>query len=170
MHNIEIREVIYMDIGAFKNFEEGLSKYLPDSIYKILTRQDEKVYAIGFITTDDFFGFYLTYDCIGSKNEHDGIYGHFEWEQEFNPQPDFLYQPLVDIIKANETIDFTKKSEEKWEFGMALLSVLAKHIKQIPDEIFAKSNHDRENIIFFATMSDGDYMDEMMGESVKMFN
>ena len=51
-----------------------------------------------------------------------------------------------------------------------LLSVLEKNIKEIPDEIFQKNGFQRKDILFFATMGDGDYMEEMLEASVKMFN
>jgi len=160
-----------MDNSIFKSFEEGLSKYLPSTISEILeTKQDKNVYAIGFITTDDFYGFYITYEYASEKNSHDMLYEHYEWKNSCHPKPDYLYQPLVDVVEATENIDFTEKSDEKWDFGLALLTVLAKHIKQVPNEIFTKSKHNREDIVFFATMSDGDYMDEMFTESLKMFN
>lgn len=39
---------------------------------------------------------------------------------------------------------------------MALLAVLGKNIKQIPDKIFQENGFKREDILFFATMSDGE--------------
>ena len=84
--------------------------------------------------------------------------------------PDFLFQPLVDIVESCEDIDFCNPSDEKWEFAQTLLAVLEKNIKQIPDEIFLKNNFKREDILFFATMSDGDYIQEMLDASLKMFN
>lgn len=51
-----------------------------------------------------------------------------------------------------------------------LLSVLEKNIKEIPDEIFKKNGFRREDVLFFATMGEGDYIEEMMEASVKMFN
>ena len=33
-----------------------------------------------------------------------------------------------------------------------------------------ENNYRRENVLFFATMSDGDYIQEMLDTSVKMFN
>jgi len=83
---------------------------------------------------------------------------------------DFLYQPLVDIVDACEEIDFCNKSEEKWDFAKAILMVLEKNIKEIPKEIFSKNSYEREDVLFFATMSDGDYIEEILKESVKMFN
>lgn len=51
-----------------------------------------------------------------------------------------------------------------------IANILKKSIKQIPDEVFYKYNFKREDILFFATMSDGDYMQEMLDASIKMFN
>ena len=42
--------------------------------------------------------------------------------------------------------------------------------KQIPDEVFQKNGFQRKDILFFATMGDGDYIEEMLEASVKMFN
>ena len=93
---------------------------------------------------------------------------YYEWENGL--EPDFLYQPLVDIVEDCGEIDFCNPSDEKWEFAEALLSVLEKNIKQIPDEVFQKNNFRREDILFFSTMGDGDYIQEMLDTSVKMFN
>lgn len=53
---------------------------------------------------------------------------------------------------------------------MSLLTVLQEVIKQLPDEIFQKNNFKREDVLFFATMGDGDYIYEMLDTSTKMFN
>ena len=58
----------------------------------------EKFCAIGLITTDDFYGCYLTWAYSNNIDEY------FEWEN--GAHPDFLYDPLVDIIEADEEIDF----------------------------------------------------------------
>lgn len=152
-----------MDIAKFEKFSHICSKELPNEINKILNAaKGEKPCAIGFITTDDFYGFYLAWDY--SKN----IEEYFDWEHGL--EPDFLYQPLVDIVENDEEIDFCRPSNEKWEFAKTLLSVLEKSIKQIPDEIFQKNNFRREDVLFFSTMSDGDYIQEMIDTSIKMFN
>lgn len=152
-----------MDITKFETFSEKCSKELPDEIDKILkTANEENVCAIGFITTDDFYGFYLSWDYSNNIKEY------YAWENGL--EPDFLYQPLVDVVEACQHIDFCNPSDEKWEFAQTLLTVLEKNIKQIPDEIFQKNNFKREDILFFATMSDGDYIQEMLDTSVKMFN
>lgn len=152
-----------MDITKFEKFSQQCSEYLPKEIEKILNdAKDEKTCAIGFITTDDFYGFYLAWDY--SKD----IYEFFEWKNGLSPA--FLYQPLVDIVESCNEIDFCRPSEEKWDFGQTLLSVLDKNIKEIPDELFHKYNFKREDILFFASMSDGDYMDKMLSISEVMFN
>lgn len=152
-----------MDIAKFEKFSRICSEELPNEIDKILkAAQGKNICAIGFITTDDFYGFYLTWDY--SSN----IYECYDWKNGLNP--DFLYQPLVDIVEDCKDIDFCNPSDEKWEFAEALLSVLGENIKQIPDEIFQKNSFKREDILFFSTMSDGDYMQEMMDTSIKMFN
>lgn len=152
-----------MDIAMFDTFNQKCSKELPKEIDKILKAATGKENCvIGFITTDDFYGFYLSWDY--SNN----IYEYYDWENGL--YPDFLYQPLVDVVDACQDIDFCNPSDEKLEFMQTLLSVLEKNIKQIPDEIFHKNNFKREDILFFATMSDGDYIQEMMDTSVRMFN
>lgn len=72
--------------------------------------------------------------------------------------------------KLPNEIDFCSPSDEKWNFAETLLSVLEKNIKEIPDEIFNKNGFRREDVLFFATMGDGDYIEEMIETSVKMFN
>lgn len=53
---------------------------------------------------------------------------------------------------------------------MSLLTVLQEVIVQLPDKIFLKNNFKRENVLFFATMGDGDYINEMLDASLRMFN
>lgn len=152
-----------MDLSIFENFSNKCSKNLPNAIDEILkANKEKKVCAIGFITVDDFYGFYLSYDYM--KNNLDEFY---DWEDGLEPA--FLYQPLIDVVESCE-IDFCTKSDEKWDFAETLLTVLEKNIKQIPNEIFVKNNYRREDILFFATMADGDYIEEMLNTSIKMFN
>lgn len=152
-----------MDTTKFERFSELCSQKLPNEIDKILnTVKGEKVCAIGFITTDDFYGFNLTWNNGGNINEY------FEWQNAV--YPDFLYQPLVDIVDNCKDIDLCAASDEKWEFALALLSVLEKSIKGISEEIFRKNGFKREDVLFFSTMGDGDYVGEMLDASVKMFN
>ncbi len=152
-----------MNLVKFEKFDQGCSQNLPGEIDKILKKAAGKEFcAIGFITTDDFYGFYLSWDYTDNIDKFSG------WENGLNP--DFLYQPLVDIVEACGDIDFCNPSEEKWEFAQSLLAVLEKNMKQIPDKIFQDNHFKREDILFFATMGDGDYMQEMLDTSVKMFN
>ncbi len=152
-----------MDTIMFEKFGQKCSKELPNEIGKILSiAKGQKACAIGFITTDDFYGFYLVWNYSNNIDEY------YDWENGL--EPDFLYQPLVDIVETCKDIDFCNPSDEKWEFTQTLLSVLEKSIKQIPDEIFKTNNFKREDILFFSTMSDGDYIQEMIDTSVKMFN
>ena len=84
-----------MDIAVFDEFSEKCSKELPNEIDKILQHaKGEKACTISFITTDDFYGFYIAWDYSTE------IDAYFEWENGSNP--DFLYQPLVDIVEADE--------------------------------------------------------------------
>lgn len=152
-----------MDRAIFESFSRICSARLPDEIDQILSAaQGENACAISFITTDDFYGFYLAWNCGNSIDEY------YDWEN--GSEPDFLYQPLVDIVEACEDIDFCTRSDEKWEFAKTLLSILEDNIKQIPDEIFQKNGYRREDVLFFSTMSDGDYIQEMLDASLKMFN
>lgn len=153
-----------MDIDKFEKFNKECANNLASAIDEILKKgKEKKITAIGFITVDDFYGFYLSWDY----NNND-IYECCDWEEEIHP--DFLYYPLVEVVDVCTEIDFTTKSDEKWSFTKALLTVLEENIKQIPDEVFLKNNYRREDILFFATMADGDYIEEMMDTSVKMFN
>lgn len=76
----------------------------------------------------------------------------------------------MDVVEDSRDIDFCNPSEEKWVFTQTLLTVLAENIKQLPDDIFLKNGFKREDILFFATMGDGDYIQEMLDASVNMFN
>ena len=93
---------------------------------------------------------------------------YYDWENGINP--DFLYQPLVDIVDGCKEIDFCNPSEEKWDFAVTLLATLGEIIKQLPEDIFLKNNFKKENILFFSTMDSGDYMQEMLDVSIKKFN
>ncbi len=46
----------------------------------------------------------------------------------------------------------------------------SKNLAGSVDEIFQKNNFRREDVLFFATMADGDYIEEMLEASIKMFN
>lgn len=152
-----------MNTAKFEAFGRICSARLPDEIDQILSdAKGESACAISFITTDDFYGFYLAWDY----SSH--IDAYYDWEN--GSEPDFLYQPLVDIVESCEDIDFCSPSDEKWEFAETLLTVLENIIRQIPDEIFQKSGFKREDVLFFSTMSDGDYIQEMLDASLKMFN
>lgn len=154
-----------MDITRFEKFDRECAEKLPGEIEKILkTANGQENCAIGFITTDDFYGMYLTWN-YGSDIT-------VEWEDEWEDAayPEFLYQPLVDVVDSSKDIDFLNPSAEKWDFALRLLSILEKNIKDIPEEVFQKNGFDRKDVKFFATMGDGDYVQEMMDESVRMFN
>ncbi len=152
-----------MDTTILDQFDLECSRHLPDEIDKILkTAQGNNACSIGFITTDDFYGFYLAWDLSYNITEY------FDWKN--GTEPDFLYYPLVDVIDTRVDIDLCTPSEEKWAFALAVLAVLEKNIRKLPDEIFARNGFCRENILFFATMGDGDYITEMMDASAAMFN
>jgi len=151
-----------MDISKFELFEKALEKNLAKTINEIISSQ-KKVNSIAFITTDDFYGFYVAYNNI----EENGEYDTAEWDGIY---PDYLYDPLVEIVHNTEDIDFTKESDEKWEFAENIIFILGKQLKQVSDEIYKENNYRREDILYFATMSDGDYIYEMTDESLKVFN
>ena len=92
------------------------------------------------------------------------------WDQQLEPETDFLYQPLVEVVDACKDIDLCTASPEKWEFVKGFLSVLEGAVKALPDEVFEENGFAREDILFFATMSDGDYVEEMMNTSLRSFN
>lgn len=157
-----------MDTLIFEKFRQECSEKLPKVIDEILSLgKGESLGAIGFITTDDFYGFYLTWD-FGNNID---IEEYYDWENDdISEDTGFLYQSLVDIVDGCKEIDFCNPSEEKWGFAVTLLTTLSEVIKQLPDDIFLKNNFEKENILFFSTMGTGDYMQEMLDESVKMFN
>ena len=71
----------------------------PNEINNILKMaRGKKRCAIGCITTDDFYGCCLSWDYSCEIEEYYG------WEHGVNP--DFLYQPLVDIVETCKEIDF----------------------------------------------------------------
>ena len=152
-----------MDIARFEKFDLECSRKLPGEIMEILKKaKGQRTCAIGFITTDDFYGMYLCWDYTDKISEY------FEWKNA--SEPGFLYQTLVDVVDASKDIDLCNPSDAKWDFALTLLAVLDKNIKSIPDKVFQKNGFKREDIVFFATMGDGDYVQEMLDASVKMFN
>ena len=157
-----------MDALIFEKFRQECSKKLPKVIDEILSLgKDESLGAIGFITTDDFYGFYVTWN-FGDDTKYDEYY---DWENDdINENTDFLYQSLVDIVDGCKEIDFCNPSEEKWDFALTLLTTMAEIIHQLPNDIFLKNNIKKDNILFFSTMDTGDYMQEMLDDSVKKFN
>ena len=147
----------------FKTFDQACAANLADEVNKILkAAQGHQKCAIGFITTDDFYGCYLCWDY-----SHD-IKEYFDWENSLAPE--FLYQPLVDVVEACQEIDFCNPSEEKWEFAKAFLAVLDQNIRRLPEQIFADHNFKRDDVLFFATMGDGDYVQEMLDASLELFH
>jgi len=155
-------------VKEFNEFEKGLSENIANIVNGILQQKsDKKIYSIAFITTDDFYGIYVTSDYL-EKDKAINIWESFEWQGAVYPK--CMYQPLVDIVENNNEIDFTTPSDEKWQFAQTLISILNKHIQNISEDVFGKNGYKREDIIFFITMSDGDYVDAMLKESVKTFN
>lgn len=157
-----------MDMHKFDSFRNECDKNLPKVVDEILGLCKRKTRcAVGLITTDDFYGFYATWDF----GDNIDIGKYFEWQPEdTGADANFLYQPLADIVDSCENIDFCSPSEEKWDFALSLLTVLREVVGGLPDEIFRKNGFKREDVLFFATMGDGDYVYEMLDASVKMFN
>lgn len=154
-------------MSSFELFDLELKEQLPTVIEEILSQAStDRVYSVAFVTTDDFYGFYVSFDYDTLDNPHN-IWEYFEWKQAIYPP--FLYQTVVDIVE-HSTIDFTRKSEEKWAFAQRLIALLTKHIQALPQKLFEKYGYQKEDILFFTTMSDGDYMGEMLVESVTQFN
>ncbi len=152
-----------MDIAKFERFNKLCSEKLPNEINKILqSAKGKNACAIGFITTDDFYGFYLMWNYCNDISEY------YNWKNGL--EPDFLYQPVVDIVEDCNDIDFCFASDKKWEFAKTLLSVLKNAITNIHDEIFQNNNFRREDVLFFSTMGSGDYVQDMIDTSLKMFN
>lgn len=157
-----------MDLQKFAIFknecDQNLSKVI-DEILGIGRHEDHG--AIGLITTDDFYGFYVTWrfgDDIDVRE-------YFEWTpDDISTDTNFLYQPLADLVDSCDDIDFCSPSKEKWDFAVSLLTVLQEVIERLPEEIFQKNSFKREDVLFFAAMGDGDYTDEMLDASVRMFN
>jgi len=155
----------------FVCFDNELKEKFNDVISEILKSGNGKqVYIIGFITTDDFYGFYITLDYVGNDGEMN-IDEFTEWDhQSYKGDSKFMYTTVVEVIDATD-FDFTaSKTKDKWAVATALMNIIAKHIKAIPEEVFTNAGHNREDIFFFATQGDGNYMDEMYVESRKLFN
>lgn len=161
---LEYREAP-VDLTRFEQFRAGCESHLADTVDGILRAgSGKKPCAIGFITTDDFQGFYLSWAYT------DQIETYYDWEEEDQAlYPDYLYDPLVEVVDACQEIDFCNPSDEKWEFAKGLLTVLRDAIRKIPDEVFHNHHYQREDVLFFATMSDGDYVQEMLETSLEMF-
>lgn len=157
-----------MDLLKFEKFKNECNQNLPKVVDEILsTGKHENRCAIGLITTDDFYGFYVTWDFGNDIDTGE----YYEWTpDDLSADTNFLYQSLADIVDNCEDIDFCSPSKEKKDFAVSLLTVLQEVIKQLPDEIFQKNNFKREEVLFFATMGDGDYIYEMLDASAKMFN
>ncbi len=160
-----------MDMSRFAELDRQMKEKLAGVVDEILKsgskglfgKTRNKVQAIGFITTDDFYGFYVTW-----SSKKGDINNYYDWKNALYPE--FLYQPLVDIVDSTKDIDLLRKSDEKWEFATALMTVLRENIYALPKALFEKYGCSREDILFFATMSDGDYIQEMLEFSLQNFN
>ena len=84
-----------MDLTRFEKFREGLAAHLPGAVSQILGKEKGSDFCeIGFITTDDLYGCFITWDTSGCIDEY------FDWDQQLEPETDFLYQPLVEVVDA----------------------------------------------------------------------
>ena len=154
-----------MDLTIWEPFAQACREHLPKAIADIL-REKERVSAIGFITVEDFYGCYMTWGVVGED-----VNEFYEWKHSYEPNPDFLYQPLVDVVEDDRLdVDFTRPSDELWAFATKFLSVLKDAIDSIPDAVFQENGYDRSDILFFAAQADGDYVDELLEESIPQFN
>lgn len=147
----------------FTNFEQILKEKLAVLVAQVLQAKDRITY-IGFITTDDFYGAFITWNQAQENN----IWESCEWKADLSSG--FLYQPLVDIVENDQEINFMAPCPEKWLFAETLMDVFRDALNQIPEDVFMDAGYKRDEIIFFMTMSDGDYMDEMMITSVELWN
>ena len=159
-------------------FTEELKVAMPQLISEILSyRNEEKVYGIAFVTTDDYYGMYVAFETLEHmkqlKNPENTWFVN-EWgysdtalPTKFNKE---LYQNLVNVIETDDGIDFTKPSDEKWNFAVQLIQAIKEAIDVVPQTLFEQYGYLKDDIVFLTTMSDGDYMDEMLLESTKLFN
>lgn len=73
-----------MDITKFAKFDQICANELSVEIDKILREaKGKEMCAVAFITTDDFYGFYLSWDYSNHINEY------YDWQNGL--EPDFLY-------------------------------------------------------------------------------
>ncbi len=152
-----------MDAARFAPFDRACAQELPKAVADILEAwKGEEPPTIGFITTDDFYGCFLAW---GERND---ITNYFSWRDA--AYPDFLYRSLVDVAEASQDIDLLQPSEEKWAFALAFLETLAKNLRLLSEELFRQRGWHREEITFFAAQSDGDYVRELLDESLKVLN
>ena len=161
-----------------KKFTKELKMIIFELISEILSyKKEEKIYGIAFVTTDDYYGMYIAFETLENLNRskrpntfwfvNEWGYSDSDLSVKFNQE---LYQNLVDVIEINKEMEFTKPSDEKWEFAMQLMQAIKEAIDSLPQFIFEQNNYSKDDIVFLATMSDGDYMEEMFLESARIFN
>ncbi len=152
-----------MDTARFAPFDRACARELPEAVAGILEGwKGKEPPAIGFITTDDFYG------CFLAWGERGDIPNYFSWQDA--ACPDFLYRSLVEVVDASRDVDLLQPSKEKWAFALAFLETLAKALRRLPEELFRRRGWSREEVTFFAAQSDGDYVRELLEESLKMLN
>ena len=70
-----------MDLTRFEKFREGLAAHLPGAVSQILGKEKGSDFCeIGFITTDDLYGCFITWDTSGCIDEY------FDWDQQLEPE------------------------------------------------------------------------------------
>lgn len=171
-----------MDKKIFNHFKDQLKEAMPKLIEEILSYQiEEKVYGISFMTTDDFYGMYVAFETeehlliLNQKYEgFDNRWCPNEWGYSDQDLPsnynDVLYENMVAVIESDEDVDFTYPSDEKWAVALIIIEAVGEALNHIPAVLFEKYGYQKDEIAFLITMSDGDYMEEMLRESAKAFN
>lgn len=162
----------------FNEFKEQLKAIMPEHINEILSAQPQnKIYAIAFVTTDDFYGMYTAYETkekllsLGGAEEINAHqWSANEWSYSMNGPRDIFYDCLVNIAESDHQINLMVPSDEKWGYAVSFLDVVCEAIQSVPQQVFKDNGYSKEEIVFFVTMSDGDYMDEMIIESAKKCN
>lgn len=167
--------------NRFDKFKSELRVAMPQLLSEIMSSHNGKVYAIAFVTTDDFYGMYVAFETVenyentptGRKNAYrrwscnEWGYSDKELPTDFNHA---LYENMVQVVDSYDEPNLMNPSPEKWAFAQAFIQSLGDALESVPDSIFETHDYSRHDIVFYTTMSDGDYMREMMKESVMQYN
>lgn len=161
----------------FDDFKIQLKAVAPELIKEILSHK-EKVYGIAFLTTDDFYGMYVAFqteEALGEKKEYRWFPNEWKYSDTdlMNNYSKELYDNLVSIVESvelNYTVNLLEASPNKLSFALSFVDALGEVINALPESLFKEYSYSKEDILFLTTMSDGDYMGEMMIESAKKYN